>query len=389
LNGDDEGVFKVEHKVLTQVLDNNVVVVFRKLILLLAIEVIIINATNADNSCITEETKVQFGLNSKIISDNHYKNNVKKSKNISHQSQQLDWICSRAFVGLENLETLDLSKNRLTHLMKNTFKPLHNIKEINLIGNQLTTISFDEFAENLQLKKLYLGFNKIQIIEPILHKSGFSITSLGFYGNNLMDASELCKLTKLKILGLSHNQNIDFKTFNFTCWSELRQLFLKNSSLKRLHNDYHLFTGLTKLKELHLPNNNLEVLCVRNFPEFPELYILDVADNQLQTLDANDINSKFPQLRQIAVSKNLWSCDYFKMLETELKKMKINIAFHSTETNCIKGSNTTERSSSKYKCGTTDYEVATELITHFALPIALTLALVIVDIVLSFYFVRH
>jgi Leucine rich repeat len=397
LNGDDEGVFKVEHKVLTQVLDNNVVVVFRKLILFLAIEVIIISATNADNSCITEEIRAHFGFEPKFIADNNrYKIFDKKTKKINLTNHQLDWICSGAFLGLENLEILDLSKNRLTHLLKNTFKPLHNIIEIKLIGNQLTNISFDEFAGNQRLERLYLSFNKIQIIEPIQHKGGFSIKTLGFNGNNLMDFSELCKLTKLETMGLSYNQNINFKTFNFTCWSELRKLYLKNSSLKRLHNDYHLFTGLTKLEELHLPNNSLEVFCVGNFPELLHLNHLNILDNQLiQNLDAKELKLKFPQLKEIGMSKNLWNCDYFKKLETDLKKMEIYFASYSTKTKCIEGPNTTERRLNLNECEIHKKEESDTgvsyhvVIIHFVLQIALTFALFIVDIVLNVYFFRN
>jgi Leucine-rich repeat (LRR) protein len=371
------------------VFDNYFVILFRQLIFFLAIEVIIISATNTENTCITEEIRAQYGFQLKFIPDNHYKNFDKQAKQISHHNLQLDLICSQAFVGLKYLEILDLSQNRLTHLVKNTFKPLISVVEIDLSENRLTIISFDEFADNQQLKRLYLLSNNIQTIEPIQHKSGFSITKLGFYGNQLVNISELCQLTKLKMLDLSHNENLDYKCFKSTCWSELRYLFLINTGLKQLNNDYRLFTGLTKLEKLHLGKNRLKVLCVGNFPELPELIHLNIADNQLQSLDVDDINSKFPQLRQIAVSKNLWSCDYFKKLETDLKKMKINIASGSTEANCIEGSNMTERSSSEDKCGTKDYKVATDLLKHFTMQISLAVALVIVDIVLSFYFVRH
>jgi Leucine rich repeat len=106
------------------VLNNNVVVVFRKLILFLAIEVIIISAINAENSCITAEIRAQFSFQPRFIPDNNYKN--KTIKKINLINEQLDLICSQAFAGLIYLETLNLSNNRLTRLLKNTFKQLYN-----------------------------------------------------------------------------------------------------------------------------------------------------------------------------------------------------------------------------------------------------------------------
>jgi Leucine-rich repeat (LRR) protein len=330
------------------VLDNNVVVVFRQLFWFLVIVVVIISASNAEILCITEETRVQ--LKTKYIRDNCCKYYFKYVKTLSFSNKQLNWISSQAFAELNNLVTLDLSINRLKHLVKNTFKPLFNLMEIDLSENLLTTISFDEFADKQQLKILNFRFNKIQTIKPIQHQGGFSITALLLYGNNLVDISELCKLMKLEFLQLSSNQNLDFKSFKSTCWNKLQYLYLIDSGLKRLNNDYHIFTGLTKLNQLHLQSNNLEVFCVGNFPELPELFHLDVTDNQLHSLDVNKIKTKFPKLVSIKLTKNLWSCDFFKKLESDLKKLQINVVPVTTEKNCIEGSIIQVESSNLSKC---------------------------------------
>jgi hypothetical protein len=67
----------------------------------------------------------------------------------------------------------------------------------------------------------------------------------------------------------------------------------------------------------------------------PKLRYLDVHDNQLQSLDDQNLKRKFPKLTKIRLSKNLWSCDYFKILETDLKKIKINMGTSTNDKNCI------------------------------------------------------
>jgi Leucine-rich repeat (LRR) protein len=268
--------------------------------------------------------------------------NVNRNTETFSFSKRIYKICSQAFNGFKALKTLDLSNNELTVLPNNLFKPLTNIIEINLSQNQLTIVNFDEFASNQKLQKLNLQFNYIKTIQPI-YRGEFTIKKLFFYSNELTDISELCKLSKLETLELSSNQ-VNFKSFNFNCWSELTILYLMDTDLARLVNNYQILSGLTKLEKLSLRNNKLKVLCIDNFPELPELNFLSIAENELQSLDVQKLQSKFPKLTKIRLSKKYWSCDYLKSLDTgELNKSGITIETTGDE-NCdetiISNSNT-------------------------------------------------
>jgi Leucine rich repeat len=251
------------------------------------------------------------------------------------KNRQIYQICSEAFVGFNQLGTLDLSHNSLTTLPKNLFKPLKNIERIDLEKNKLTTISFDEFVTNRKLKELNLRSNNIQKIDLIQHEGEFSIKKLWLNANNLTNIFELCKLRQLESLELSANHNLDFKTFQFSCWRELQTLELANTDLKKLKNDYRLFADLAKLKKLLIPSNNLRVLCVGNFPELPALEVLDIKENYLNSLDARELKRKFPKLKKIYLSKNLWSCRYFDLLESDFFNLGLKVEGNTRDEVCV------------------------------------------------------
>jgi Leucine-rich repeat (LRR) protein len=354
---------------------------FRQLALFLVIETIINSVTIAENTCVTEEMKKQFGSDLKVISDNYYI--LRRNRIYSDMSnQKVNLICSQAFAGMINLETLNFSQNRLTVLLKNTFKPLINIINIDLSENQLTAISFDEFADNQQLKWLNLASNNILIIESIQHQDGCSITTLWFNSNELVDISKLCNLTKLRRLDLSSNKELDFNSFKPSCWNHLQMLDLKNTT------NYQLRADLKNMETLYHSNNNLGVLCVGNLPTMPELKFLDVRENQLESLNAEVLQQKFPNLKQLVMSKILWTCDEFNVLTTDLKKIGVEITGNERDF-CVKRSIATASSSNSKSdiCGTQNSTTQSHAIICSIL--FLNFVLCIATIVLGYQYILH
>jgi Leucine-rich repeat (LRR) protein len=339
------------------------------LVLFFVVGVIVAGVTKAESSCIVPDVRLD-----------------RSKRELDLRFKKIQTICSEAFVGFDDLKSLDLSYNELTVLPKDLFKPLHSIEIIFLYQNNLTTISFDEFASNQELKSLGLMVNNIKTIETIKFRGEFSITHLAIYNNDLTDVSQLCKLAKLEELNLDFNKNLDYSTFKPSCWSELRELSLLDTGLKKLNSDYRLFTGLTKLEILYLQNNNLEVFCVGNFPEMPALETLSLYENRLTGLDVTQLNMKFPTLKKLYLSTDNWNCDDFNSLKSVLEKNGTTIENCG---GCVNGTTIPKTSSNPDACRISEDEVKFEWFLHFSYQIGITvIVLFLVEICLSIYFFR-
>jgi hypothetical protein len=166
--------------------------------------------------------------------------------------------------------------------------------------------------------------NQISEIKPIKNPNVINITRMRLNGNDLTDISELCKLMKLEMLDLSRNRRLDFSKVNFSCWSELTQLFLAATNLKNLNHNYRTLTGCNKLEYLNLMDNNLGMLCFESFPDLPNLSVLNIRNNSLIYLDVLGLKRRFKNISSIVITGNDWRCDFYHtQLDKQLKQFNI------------------------------------------------------------------
>jgi Leucine-rich repeat (LRR) protein len=273
---------------------------------------IIVQAVIAKEKCAAEKNNPLYQqCHMEEIPDHFFTSH--RYSNIKHlrfSNNQFKDLKSSSFNGLSKLETLDLGDKQISELPDEIFKPLNAIKSIVLSTNKLTSIDFNQFAENQNLQELRLEHNLIENIQPIhIHSGGvFGITKLWLNVNKLVTISELCKLKDLTVLSLSNNPSLDFGSFNFSCWSELKILYLQNTNLVKLKHDYRLFAGLSKLTYLNLKSNNLEYFCAVNFPELSALESLFLDDNKLKQLNGTELITKFRSIKSISMFRNSWDC---------------------------------------------------------------------------------
>jgi hypothetical protein len=183
---------------------------------------------------------------------------------------------------------------------------------------------------------------------------------------------------------LRSNKNLDYSTFKPSCWSELVELDLEDTGLKKLNNDYRLFTGLTKFY-LYLGHNNLEVFCVGNFPEMPTLVTLDLTGNLLTGLDVTQLKMKFPILKFLHLSTDNWNCDDFNSFISVLEKNGTGVI---NSGGCVNGTTIPKTSSNSDACRIFEDEVILNWFLHFSCQIGITVVLFLVEIFLSIYFFR-
>jgi Leucine-rich repeat (LRR) protein len=233
-----------------------------------------------------------------------------------------------------SIHRLWFTRNKINSFRKGNFNQFIIVQSIDFSENNLNVIDFNEFARNSKLQDLDVNNNQISKIEPIANSTIINITSLIIHNNDLSNISELCKLKKVKKLDLSRNRRLDFSSVSFNCWNELTHLYLAETNIKNLNDDYRVLDGSNKLDYLDLSDNNLEILCFQHFPALPKLTDLNIRNNSFINLDVQKLKWKFQGLSVIAMGGNDWTCDYYN---GTLKKQlgESNIAEKDNNDNCL------------------------------------------------------
>ncbi|KAK8679226.1 hypothetical protein V6N13_144688 [Hibiscus sabdariffa] len=211
--------------------------------------------------------------------------------------------CIKMLSKLNNLETLNLSRNNLGN---NIFSQLHDftsLKSLNLRDCGLGgTINLLEFNTLMNLKELYLDRNGIEGIESSFREKG-----------------EL-RLNKLEVLGLAQNQ------FTNTIFTSLAAL----PNLKSLDLGFNKLKGAIDVKDLNALNNLEELILwdneVTKLAPSPELRLmnlklLDLSDNPLDhsilaTLGRlSNLKTLYFEVTQLNESIDITEIDGLKNLE--------------------------------------------------------------------------
>ncbi|XP_026864931.2 vasorin b [Electrophorus electricus] len=230
------------------------------------------------------------------------------------------------FIGLENLELLDLSQNKITQLPNHVFETLTSLRNLDLSSNQINHISQDSFAGLELLERLYLYNNAITSIHPAAFDGLEQLLELKLQGNKLTMLPPL-KMPRLLLLDLRLNMipspgPTDLQT------PKLESLKLGGLGIKNLNEE--LLGSFKNLHELDISNNQLNafppilrearglvILSMAGNPMGPlrwedfgylaELQELDISNLSLQSLPES-MTQLFPNLKRLTVAENPFNC---------------------------------------------------------------------------------
>ncbi|XP_061839826.1 vasorin-like [Nerophis lumbriciformis] len=232
------------------------------------------------------------------------------------------------FIGLGELDMIDLSQNELGEVPDGVFKMLSKLKNLDLSSNAITHISKDSFSGLFQLERLYLHQNLIQTIHPEAFQGLEMLLELKLHGNKLTSLPTL-QLPRLLLLDLSNN-NIPSLGVSDLQTPHLEALKIASLGLTSLDDD--LIASLGNLHELDISMNQItEVPNALKQDSLKGLIKLNLAVNPLgelrtedfqkliglQELDLSGINlQEFPQdffqsfsrLTYIAAAENPFNC---------------------------------------------------------------------------------
>ncbi|NXO67436.1 TLR4 protein, partial [Phainopepla nitens] len=215
------------------------------------------------------------------------------------------------FEGLNNLEVIDLSENRLTfsRCCSPQFRNCPNLKHLNLSFNSNIRLTGD-FANVKNL--LYLDFQHTTLFGPGSYPVFLSLQRLIYLDIShtkieVKSQCTFCGLNSLQVLKMAGNSFGDNKLANnFKNLSHLHILDI--SSCKLEHVDPSTFDALSELKELNISNNKLLTFDPGVYQPLQALRVLDFSRNQLTVL-LDSARAILPDsLVLLDISQNLFDC---------------------------------------------------------------------------------
>ncbi|XP_058023959.1 uncharacterized protein LOC131190631 [Ahaetulla prasina] len=213
---------------------------------------------------------------------------------------EINNIPAGIFLGLPNLEWLDLSKNKLksTGLHPEAFKNLTKLKRLNLDGNQLTSIP----ALPSSLHEFKLNDNNLAGLQRQSFRGLFKLLTLELEGNQLHDGNvpptAFRALGRLIYLRLDRNH---FRTIPSGLPASLQELHLDSNHIEKVTEG--VLNRTLNLTVLVLSNNKLEEdrIAPRAWIDLLKLEALDLSHNYLV-----HVPSFLPRrLRQLTLHHNL------------------------------------------------------------------------------------
>ncbi|XP_008170794.2 leucine-rich repeat-containing protein 40 isoform X4 [Chrysemys picta bellii] len=219
---------------------------------------------------------------------------------------------------LENLQKLNVSHNKLKNIPEELTQ-LKHLKSLLLQHNELSHLP-DGFGQLISLEELDLSNNQLATI-PSSFASLTSLVRLNLAHNQLKKLpAEISAMKSLKQLDCTKNQ-LETVPSELASMASLEQLYLRKNKLQYLP----VFPSCKLLKELHVGENQIEVLSAEHLKHLNSLCVLELRDNKLKSLPDeitllqglerldltnNDISSlpcalgSLPQLKLLALEGN-------------------------------------------------------------------------------------
>jgi Leucine-rich repeat (LRR) protein len=151
---------------------------------------------------------------------------------------ELSKIDKKTFKHSQNLEEINLEKNRIVELKIDTFNGLEKLKDLNLANNQIKRINSKTFKDNTALENLRLDNNEIEKVHEKCFKNLKQLEFLSMENNKIVElsADTFKENSNLLTINLSNNKLKYISEFVFTIPNgKLRKVSLVGNEC--LHDD--------------------------------------------------------------------------------------------------------------------------------------------------------
>jgi len=261
-------------------------------------------------------------------------------KELNASNNKISSLGNDVFARNPELVRVDVSNNHILTIHRDAFRKNPKIREIYAGSNVMTYLHPDTFRENPQLTKVTLSWNKIEDIDPQTFYDNPELEFLDFNNNKLrtLKPEVFQNNPNLRSVDLSSNSLVSIYDTTFHNNPNLQYLYLSENKHVRIHNGLLIvasslkvfdaqhcnlsdlspdfFKNTTNLRKLLLGNNNFTSLdCVSNtdtddyMGTLTELQVLDLSNNQLQTIDIEIFKNQMSQLKSLRIEGNPFLCD--------------------------------------------------------------------------------
>ena len=226
------------------------------------------------------------------------------------------------------LKNLIIRESQLRSLTSGSLASCPSLEHLDLSFNYLGVLSEDAFKDLNHLNHLDLSHNSLAALPPKIFSSITKLENLQMANNTLgtIDLAVFSNCTSLKVLNLSGNSLDEnwIKPGIFSGLTELIVLDLSSNHLREI--DPHLFVDLKSLQVLNLEHNQLLSISSHTFSTTSQLQILMLSYNQLETLQHQTFDG-LSQLHSLFIDHNkLHSVmkNTFKDSSLNLQELKLN-----------------------------------------------------------------
>jgi len=217
-------------------------------------------------------------------------------------------INESSFSALSKIEILSITDNHaVLGLTPSAFSNLTNLKSLELSDNALKSLPDGLFDGLEKLEKIDLSFNRLNLTESLFGKpSGIREFMCQDCELESIPKAVLEKLPNLTSLNLNQNSFVTLPAGAFSAVSSLKELSLDNCRIGSINVD--AFRSLASLTYLNLGHNSLRELpqCLL-LPCEKSLKKLYLENNKFVTMDED--RAPWKTLTEVKLGSNQWNCD--------------------------------------------------------------------------------
>ncbi|CAI5441422.1 unnamed protein product [Caenorhabditis angaria] len=236
-------------------------------------------------------------------------------------NNHLDHIPNSVLNGMNSLEHLDISKNKIKSLKKqsHTSSERHEsstVRRLNLAGNRITNMSDVHIFEQMtSLIYIDVSFNRIKFVSPRVFEKIKNLESLFLQNNQLKNFPSLFRMEKLRHLMLDNNQIQKIDNFSLSDLPKIATSFSRwqpnNNNYRKceLSTKYSIklvffqMFGSSELKSLNLAHNKISTITSRSFSDLDNLQQLKLSHNEIRIIPSMAF-SNLRNLRYLDLSHN-------------------------------------------------------------------------------------